>query len=278
MILKSYSKINLSLKVTSRPTNGLHEIQSFYCLINLFDEIKIKKIIGQKDKIYFKGAFKKFIKNKDNSIIILLETLRKLKLINSHYSIKVIKKIPVFSGLGGGTSNAAFLMKFLLKNRINENLINRLEKKVGSDIRLFFKKQGFLKNLRSIIEFKKKERLFFVLIQPRIRCSTKEIYSNVRKFSRKEQFNKYKLKSKKEFFNYLSSNRNDLQFIVEKKYPIIKKLLKNIKNEKGCYFSRMTGSGSVCYGLFKDQITAKKALNKLKKRYPRFWFSLSNTV
>jgi 4-diphosphocytidyl-2-C-methyl-D-erythritol kinase len=109
-------------------------------------------------------------------------------------------------------------------------------------------------------------------------CSTREIYSKVKKYSRKEYFNNNKARSKNFFLNYLISNRNDLQFIVEKKYPFIKELLKNIKNQNGCYFSRMTGSGSVCYGLFKDQITAKKAFIKLKKRYPRFWFSLSKTV
>ena len=40
----------------------------------------------------------------------------------------------------------------------------------------------------------------------------------------------------------------------------------------------MTGSGSVCYGLFINQITAKKALNNLKKKYPKFWLSFAKTV
>ena len=59
---------------------------------------------------------------------------------------------------------------------------------------------------------------------------------------------------------------------------MIKKLLIAIRNEQGCCFSRMTGSGSVCYGLFKDQITAKKALNKLKIKFPKFWISFAKTV
>jgi len=80
------------------------------------------------------------------------------------------------------------------------------------------------------------------------------------------------------FIKQLISKNNDLQSIVEKKYPIIKKLLTDLKKEKGCYFSRMTGSGSVCYGLFIDQFFAKKALYKLKNKYPKFWFSLAKTV
>ena len=117
-----------------------------------------------------------------------------------------------------------------------------------------------------------------MLIQPKIKCSTKEVYSKVTKISKKERFNKNLVKFNNRFLEYLSKNRNDLQFVVERRYPFIKKLLNDIQNEKGCCFSRMTGSGSVCYGLFKDQIFAKKALNKLKKKYPKFWFSLAKTV
>ncbi len=277
MLIKSYSKINLTLKVNSKSRNGLHEIQSLYCWINLFDKIKIIKN-KNKDKISFKGSFSKLVKKKDNSVYNLLKKLRQLKLISNFYSITITKNIPIFSGLGGGTGNAAFILKYLLKNKINNNLLNKLERIIGSDLRLFFKKQGFLKDLKSIVEFKKKVIFYFVLIQPKIKCSTKTIYSKVKKFSKREKINKDLINSRNFFLRYLSKNRNDLQFIVERKYPFIKKLLKDIENEKGCYLSRMTGSGSVCYGLFKDQIAAKKALKKLRYKYPKFWFSFAKTV
>ena len=277
MLIKSYSKINLTLKVNSKSRNGLHEIQSLYCWINLFDKIKIIKN-KNKDKISFKGSFSKLVKKKDNSVYNLLKKLRQLKLISNFYSITITKNIPIFSGLGGGTGNAAFILKYLLKNKINNNLLNKLERIIGSDLRLFFKKQGFLKDLKSIVEFKKKVIFYFVLIQPKIKCSTKTIYSKVKKFSKREKINKDLINSRNFFLRYLSKNRNDLQFIVERKYPFIKKLLKDIENEKGCYLSRMTGSGSVCYGLFKDQIAAKKAFKKLRYKYPKFWFSFAKTV
>ena len=92
MVLNSYSKINLSLSVNSKQKNGLHNIQSYFCLISLKDKIKIKKIRGNKDKVIFKGTFAKLIKNKDNSIKSLLNILRKLDLISSYYSITVEKK------------------------------------------------------------------------------------------------------------------------------------------------------------------------------------------
>ena len=277
MVLKSFSKINLSLNINSKLKNGLHDIQSYYCLINLFDKIKIRKIDKKKDKVVFFGPFVKHIKKSNNSITNLLKLLRKLELISGYYSVNVIKNIPVFSGLGGGTSNAASVLKFLLKGKVSKNILEKVEKFIGSDLRLFFNKQGFLQNLRTIKTIKK-QKLFFLLSRPNIICSTKKIYSKVKKYSKKKKFNFQKMNNKKGFINYILEQNNELQSIVEEEYPSIKILLKDINTEKGCYFSRMSGSGSVCYGLFNNESNAKKALNKIKTKHPKFWFSIAKTV
>jgi len=277
MVLKSFSKINLSLNINSKLKNGLHDIQSYYCLINLFDKIKIRKIDKKKDKVVFFGPFVKHIKKSNNSITNLLKLLRKLELISGYYSVNVIKNIPVFSGLGGGTSNAASVLKFLLKGKVSKKILEKVEKLIGSDLRLFFHKQGFLQNLRTIKTIKK-QKLFFLLSRPNIICSTKKIYSKVKKYSKKKKFNFQKIKNKKGFINYILEQNNELQSIVEEEYPSIKILLKDINTEKGCHFSRMSGSGSVCYGLFNNESNAKKALNKIKTKHPKFWFSIAKTV
>ena len=277
MVLKSFSKINLSLNINSKLKNGLHDIQSYYCLINLFDKIKIRKIDKKKDKVVFFGPFVKHIKKSNNSITNLLKLLRKLELISGYYSVNVIKNIPVFSGLGGGTSNAASVLKFLLKGKVSKKILEKVEKLIGSDLRLFFHKQGFLQNLKTIKTIKK-QKLFFLLSRPNIICSTKKIYSKVKKYSKKKKFNFQKMNNKKGFINYILEQNNELQSIVEEEYPSIKILLKDINTEKGCYFSRMSGSGSVCYGLFNNESNAKKALNKIKTKHPKFWFSIAKTV
>jgi len=277
MVLSSYAKINLSLRINSKRKDGLHEIQSYFCLINLVDKIKLKKIMGKKDKIFFKGPFSKLVNKKNNSIINVFKFLRELKLISNYYSITINKNIPVFGGLGGGTGNAASILKAFLKRKVSKSLLNKAESIIGTDLRLFFYKQGFLSNLKTITLFQKK-KLFFILIKPNIRCSTREIFSKVSKYSKKQLLAHNKINTKNKFISILSQENNDLQSIVEQKYPKIKKILLAIKNEKGCCFSRMTGSGSVCYGLFKDQIAAKKALNKLKIKFPKFWFSFAKTV
>ena len=279
MILKSFSKINLSLKVNRKLKNSrLHEIQSYFCLVNLYDDIKIKKIKDQKDIIRFRGKFSKYIKKSSNSVIDVLNILRERNLISSYYSVSINKKIPVFGGMGGGTSNAIYLVKHLTRNKIDKNLLKVLSKRIGSDVRIFLYHQGFISNLKKIYSFQKKHSLYFLLVYPTIKCSTKYIYSKVRKFSQKSDFSFKKIEVKKKFIKLLINENNNLQSIVENKHPTIKRLIIEIRQRKGCYFSRMTGSGSVCYGVFKSKKSAKAALNIIKVKYPKYSSWVAKTI
>ena len=279
MVLKSYAKINLTLSVNNKLKSGLHNIQSIYCLINLHDKIFLKKNKNKYfDQVSFTGPFSKDINKSNNSVKKVLKVMRKNKIIHDYYSIKVNKKIPVFAGLGGGTSNAATLLKHLTKKSLNKKILSKITKEVGTDLGLFFHNQGYQKNLRSVIKLNKKHNFHLLLIFPYIKSSTKSVYAKVKNYSKmKKPFNK-SLKFRKNFIELLINSKNDLQSIVERKHKILRKLLLSIKEFKGCYFSRMTGSGSTCYGLFVDKNSSLVALKKLRKKYPKFWFSIAKTI
>ena len=278
MLIKSHAKINLSLTINKKiKKKRLHDIQSHFCLINLFDLISIKRNKKNVDQISFDGPHSKYVKKSNNSIKKILKIMRKFKLISDYYSIKVHKQIPVFAGLGGGSSNAASLLKFLSKRKIEDKIFNKIIDLAGSDLRLFFYNQGILQSLKKIVKFKKKYKLFFLVVYPNIKCSTREVYSKVKNYNKKKVLKQIH-KNKAALINQIFNLNNDLQSIVEKKYPVIQKLLLNISTEKGCYFSRMTGSGSACYGLFRDMRSSKVALKRLRKKYPKFWFSIAKTI
>lgn len=279
MVLKSYAKINLTLSVIKRLKSGLHNIQSIYCLINLYDKILIKKIKNtNSDKISFNGPFSKSIDKSNNSVKKILNIMRKNEIINNYYSVRVNKNIPVFAGFGGGTSNAATLLKFLTKKKLNKKILSKIDKEVGSDLKLFFHNQGFQKNLKSVIELKKKHKLHFLLVFPMIKSSTQSVYLKVKNYSKFRLFKNKNLVLRSNFINFIANSKNDLQSIVEKKHKTLRKLLLNISEIKGCHFSRMTGSGSACYGLFTDKNSSIVALKKLKKKYPKFWLSIAKTI
>ena len=99
-----------------------------------------------------------------------------------------------------------------------------------------------------------------------------------KKNSLKSQFKFNNISSKSRFIEFLINQNNDLQLVVEKKYPAIKTLNEEIGKKEGCYFSRMTGSGSACYGVFESEKVAKAALNGIKLKYPKYWSSVAKTI
>ena len=280
MIIKSYCKINLSLRVLKKKMNGLHDIQTNTILLSLSDKIKIKKIIGDKDIIIFKGRFKNFIKKNDNTVSNSLRTLRKNNLIkkNLRYKIIINKNIPVFSGLGGGSSNAAFLMRYFLKNKINSIIKKKIETSAGTDLNLFFQKQCFQKKLDRIMKYRKDHKLYFVLVLPDFKCSTKEIYAKVKNYSRPSLINFSEIKSTDKFISLIAKEKNDLEKIVNSKSSKLKKIKSFLSIQKDCFFARMTGSGSACFAMFKSEKSANLCLKTVKRKFPNYWSVATKTI
>jgi 4-diphosphocytidyl-2-C-methyl-D-erythritol kinase len=279
-MIKSFSKINLFLKVLKKNNKGLHNVQSSVMLLDLHDKISLKKINKNKDNIEFTGQFKKKINKKTNTISKSLFLLRKHNLIDKkkRYKITIKKNIPVFAGLGGGTSNAVFLIKYFLNNKISNRLMGIFEEEIGSDFRLFFFNHSFQKNLKQILKFKKKYFFYFVLVYPNINSSTKKVYSKVKKFSLPLKNDLSKIDTKGKYINFIKNEKNDLQKIVEIKHEKIKKILDLIKIQKKCLISRMTGSGSVCFGVFFNKKSAKQGLIKIQKKLPNCWCVLTKSI
>lgn len=267
-MIKSYSKVNLFLKVLSKNKKGLHNIQTLSVLTSLHDQIEIKKINNNKDQINFLGNFKKDISKTNNSVTKTLQILRDYKFIKKqdHFEINIYKNIPVFAGLGGGTSNAYFIAKQFIKKKFNEKLIKVFENKIGTDFRLFFYKNSIQKRLKKIYKLNIKKNIFLLLVYPNVKCSTREVYGKVKRYSSPISFNNIKHK----YISFLKKQNNDLQIIVEKKYTKIKNLLIEIQNQNNCIFSRMTGSGSASFGIFLNKKHAYTAQKQIKKKYPKY--------
>ncbi len=276
MKLKSFSKINLSLRVLNKLKNGMHNIETNSTLVKLSDEIDIRK--NKIDKIIFTGKFKDQIDLKRNTVKDTLKLLKRNKVLKGFYKISIKKNIPVYAGLGGGTSNSYSIVKYFFNKRINKKIVSICEKKIGSDFRLFLNKNSFQKKFKKVFKTKNNINSDILIVFPYINCETKRIYKMVKNFS-KPSGNLYDKKiNRDEFIDILKKDHNDLQEIVEKKYPKIFQLILSISKQKGCVFSRMTGSGSACYGVFKSKKTAKFAITKLKRKYPKYWCVVTKTI
>ena len=210
--------------------------------------------------------------------------LRKTKLLRKQtFKINIKKNIPHGSGLGGGSSNAADLLNHLnliMKLGLNKNQTKKLANKIGFDVPINLEmKNTFLTGQKGEILRTDQQFKFNVLIVfPNLFCSTRKIYQKNNKFTSLKPISYFRIKSKKKLINSLKNDNNDLEETVIRFYPKIKKIIDNIKIQKGCLFSRITGSGSACIGIFSNMNTAIYAQKLIKRKYPKYWCYVSKTM
>ena len=276
--IKSYAKINLALNITGK-TNSLHKIESIISFVSLHDEILIKRINSNKHIISFKGKFSKRI-GKNNSISKLLDLLEKKKIIKGKkFHIKINKKIPIKAGLGGGSMNAASILKYFLKRKIvkiSKKETIKITKAIGSDVILGLNSTySVLTSRNKIKNFKNPNLIHLLIVKPNFGCSTKEIYSKVKKFD-KSLFNK---PNKKMFtFDYLQKMKNSLEPIALAKYPKLKSVKVFLENLSGPIFVRMTGSGSALVAYFQSKKKRDDVKKQFYKKYKNYWCVAAKTI
>jgi len=276
--IKSHAKINLALNVTGK-TLKLHKIESIISFIDLHDLIYLKKTNFKDHKIYFKGKFSKNI-DKTNTITILLKLLDQKKLLgNQKFVIKIIKNIPQESGMGGGSMNAATLLNFFIKKKIlklKKNELIKLASLKGTNVILGIQPtNAILSSSGKIKKFDKKIIMYTLVVKPNFGCSTKYVYSKVRKFT-KSQFNYPKQSMFK--INYLKDLNNDLEDIAFNKYPKLKKIKSFLLSTSKNIFVRMTGSGSSIVAYFHSKKACSNAYMQFKGKFNSHWCIESKTI
>ena len=273
--IKSRAKINLALNVVGK-SKSLHKIESIVSFLDLHDEILIRKIKSKKHKIRFTGKFSNGIKSK-NTISQLLEKIDKKKLLKDKYQVIVKKNIPSQAGLGGGSMNAASIINFFKKKKIvkfKQKEIIEICNSIGSDVLLGIYSKNLILKPNSIIKILPAKMKFYTLIvKPCFGCSTKKIYSKVKKFTKPELYSKNVIS-----VDFLKKMKNDLEIIVLSEYPKLKILKNFLEKQSNIQFARMSGSGSAIIGYFNSVRKCKEAEKKVKKNFRNYWCKTSKTI
>ena len=262
--INSRAKINLNLNIIRKSKKKkVHLIESLVCFVNLSDKIYINKSNSQFHKVKFIGKFSKKI-TKKNSITKLLSLLDKDNILKNKYKILVKKEIPLQSGMGGGSMNAANILNYFYKKKlINLRKLKKYSLKIGSDVILGLNsKPKILYGDGSIKEVTDIKKYHILIVKPAFGCSTKKIYSSNKTFS-KSEFNISKEKIVK---NVILNGKNDLEKSAFNLYPALKKIKNLLNQNEKANFVRMTGSGSAIIMYFNSNKFAKNALKIYKRK------------
>ena len=249
------AKLNLNLSVLSKRTDGMHEIKTQFQLINLFDEMLIKKTSST--SISVKTNLGTSIDGEENIVFDAVRSLSNYIGKEIHCDIEIVKNIPLGGGLGGGSSNAAAALigiNFLFKLGLSFSELMKLGKKLGADVPFFiFGKNAHASGIgEKLSEEIKHSNKKYLLLFPQVHSSTKELFSEWDDLSKNSQE------------SILMKEENSFLPIFLEKNQDIKKIFNEL-NKNNSF--KLSGTGSTIFCAYNDKSEIEKTLKKIPTKW-----------
>ena len=255
MIVFPNGKINLGLSVLNKRTDGFHNIESVVYPVPIYDALEFQpstKFTLSSYGIKIRGEVE------SNIIYKAWKLLRDTHQIPP-IEIKLFKGIPIGSGLGGGSSDASFLIKYLNEYfdlGLSTEVLLQFAEKLGSDCPFFIKNTATLIQGRGEILKKLDLSLkgkYIVIVCPEVQVSTKEAFQEIQPSKSKTELSEAISLPIDQWQGKLV---NDFESLILKKHPILKEI-KILLKKKGALYTSLTGSGAAIYGIFDHTINVK---------------------
>ena len=257
IFLSAFAKINIGLNIISNRPDGYHNIETVFQQIDLFDKIILKK--SGSDQIRIFSNNNKVPKSENNICYQAIRLVQQCANLKHGIDIVIQKRIPLSSGLGGGSSDAASVLiglNQLWQLELTKDDLYQLALTLGADVPFFL--LGGTVLATGVGEKLEHIDLPFdfhcVIIYPNIEISSTWAYKN---FNFSLTKTKKCIKLSHIFLNSFSVSNlrnlihNDLEEVVFQQYPLLREI-KQLLYRKGAFFACMSGSGSTIYGLFKN--------------------------
>lgn len=274
------AKLNLTLEVGEKRSDGYHEVQSVMSCAALYDEVTLES--GTSGGISMTCDCPGLPLDDTNLCLRAAKLFfKKTGISCDGLHIDLTKRIPMQSGLGGGSADAAAVLRGLRKLYRPEMMIKDLERmaaELGSDVPFCVRSVTAMVRGRGeqLLKLPKLPLCWFVICKPEFSFSTAEMYAKLDEKELVSSIDTLGLIKALEYQDMQEiSDRlgNCFEGVLEESSEIfaIKKRLLALGARNAC----MSGSGSAVYGLFTQEDEAKAAAAELQKAYPQIWFAES---
>jgi len=276
---KARAKINLALHVTGRRGDGYHLLDSLVVFADIGDLLHIAP--AQQTGLDIVGPFGDGLRvESDNLVLQAFHSLSNaLQHSLSCTDFRLEKNLPVSSGIGGGSADAAAALNGLVdlwQVDIDRNELAKIALTLGADVPVCLagnncRMQGIGEDLTAV-DF---PRMDCVLINPGVGVSTPEVFKELALPIDRPAFAPLSdLPDGKQisgWIEWLAASRNDLQDAAIKLTPVIEQTLAALEQTGSCQLARMSGSGATCFGLFANGDDARKAAETIASDHPDWW-------
>jgi len=265
----SPAKVNIFLKITGQRVDGYHELLTVFVPVALYDKLIISK--SEKGlEVYCSG--RELPKDQNNLVSRAAISFFEKTGIKKGVKITLIKNIPISSGLGGGSSDAATTLKGLNQlwpNALSKEDLKKLALSLGADVPFFLlQKPAIARGIGEILQpIENFPLLWYVIISPNLMISTAWAYERT-KLNLTNNRNQNIIKSfKKNIFNIPDLLFNDLERVTLIKHPFLSSIKESLL-QLGALGALMTGSGPSIFGLFDSAKKAQEA-GKILESYDK---------
>jgi len=268
MLFKAPAKINLFLRVLGKRADNYHDIASLMQKITLYDELSFSLC---PQEIILNCPDSDLPNTEDNLVFRAARAIFDYVNYPSGIEITLNKRIPLAAGLGGGSSDAAttlMAINEICSLNLNKNRLMKIGAKLGADVPFFiFSNAALAYGIGDkLTDCPNLPKLNLVLINPGFPLSTKTVYENLNLRLTREKIN-YIVPPIFALRNVISELHNDLESVSIKMHPELQNL-KQLLLDHGAQGALMSGSGPTLFGIFKDEKSAKKALDTIRQEVP----------
>lgn len=261
------AKINLTLHVTGQRPDGYHLLDSLVVFASVGDWVSAE--LSQTATLTISGPMAAGLHDSPNNLV-----QRAAALMNCAARLHLEKHLPVSSGIGGGSADAAATLRLLarLSGRALPPAAEILT--LGADVPVCI--QGQSLRMRGVGEkltpIPPLPEAWLVLVNPGVGVSTPHVFKVLEtKTNPPLPETIPAFASASDLAAFLKTQRNDLEAPAQAIAPQITVAKARLGAAEGCLLARMSGSGATCFGLFGDEHAAKAAEKAISQDHPKWW-------
>ncbi|SCW48257.1 4-diphosphocytidyl-2-C-methyl-D-erythritol kinase [Sphingobium faniae] len=268
----AYAKVNLALHVRHRRADGYHALESLFAFAHDGDNIEGRVTDDGAITLRVDGPFGKQLEEGAGNLVVKAATALRDRLGEPRgAALRLTKNLPVASGIGGGSADAAATLRLLVRlweTKIERPMLEKLALAIGSDVpACLASTTRFVRGRGEVLEDHGLAGLAgkpLLLVNPGAALSTGRVFAGWDGVDRGALV-------ADSLARLRADGRNDLESAAIREAPVIADVLDRLAQCEGRILSRMSGSGATCFALFETDAVMRAAARALRAEHPIWW-------
>jgi 4-diphosphocytidyl-2-C-methyl-D-erythritol kinase len=278
------AKVNLTLRVNGRRTDGYHDLESLVAFADCADRLTLTP--GPDLDLKMLGPLAEACGDTSDNLVLKAARLLAARVPGMKVgSFTLDKALPVAAGIGGGSADAAAALRLLAQLNgiaLDDPRIMEVAKLTGADVPVCVNSRGcVMTGVGEALEPLTLPKMPCVMVNPGVPVATKDVFAalGLRKGELRVSAGDVLLQDRwpdggaslEEWVEALAASSNDLETPALRVQPVIGEVIAALNATNGAWLARMSGSGATCFAIYENTAEAGRAAEKLRRDHPGWW-------